>query len=572
MSRLQILCLIASAAVVASLVPALARACPFCSAQSMTFAEEMANSDAAIIARLVAKPAPPATDATAPGTLPAAPAKSTFEIVKVLKGDKLLGEKKKIEVLFFGQQDAGTDFLLFGVDPKELAWGTPTPLSERGVEYLSALPKLPEAAVDRLAFFQKYFEDPDPLLSSDAYNEFSKVPYADVAALKDKMNREHLLTWIKDPNVPTSRRRLYLTMLGMCGKPEDVPLLEQMIKNEDRQTRTALDAMIGCYVNLKGAEGLPLVEDLFLKNSKADYVDTWSTIQALRIMGQETTVVPKDKLVAALRHMLDRPQLADLVIPDLARWQDWSAMDRLVQLFKEADEETSFVRVPVVQYLRQCPDPKAQQYLKELAQIDPDAVKRAMNFFPIAAPSAPAAKTDVAGGKSAGSTGPAATDSGSGAKPAGEAGSTDASKLNAPPASGLQKAVPSSTTPTSTAAPAARETTSVPSPSSDQPSLDAPRAGSTSADAASIAQSGPSDLLAQNSRTSSDNVRSDGEKTLTVAQDTRVDGSRDTASPAPPINPPERGRTILISALAVGGVLLLLLLVIVRGRREPAGS
>ena len=32
--------------------------------------------------------------------------------------------------------------------------------------------------------------------------------------------------------------------------------------------------------------------------------------------------------------MLDRPQLADLVIPDLARWEDWSVMDRLVELFK----------------------------------------------------------------------------------------------------------------------------------------------------------------------------------------------------------------------------------------------
>ena len=98
-------------------------------------------------------------------------------------------------------------------------------------------------------------------------------------------------------------------------------------------------------------------------------------------LGKRRTVIPKDRLVAALRHMLDRPQLADLVIPDLARWQDWGSMDKLVDLFKNANEESSWVRVPVVQFLRACPEPKAQEYLVELAKIDPDAVKRATNYL-----------------------------------------------------------------------------------------------------------------------------------------------------------------------------------------------
>ena len=251
--------------------------------------------------------------------------------------------------------------------------------------------KLSDAPAERLAFFQKYFEDADPLLSSDAFNEFAKAPFADVMLIKDRMPHDKLVEWIKDDKVPASRRRLYLTMLGMCGTPADVPMIEAMINTDDRQVRTALDAMIGCYLNLKGADGLPLVEDLFLKNDKSEYVDTYSAIVALRVLGQETNVIPKDRLVAALEHMLDRPQLADLVIPDLARWQDWKAMDRLVDLFKNANEESSWVRVPVVQFLRACPDPKAQEYLKELAQIDPDAVKRATNFLALPGAAGPAA-------------------------------------------------------------------------------------------------------------------------------------------------------------------------------------
>jgi hypothetical protein len=68
------------------------------------------------------------------------------------------------------------------------------------------------------------------------------------------------------------------------------------------------------------------------------------------------------------------------VIPDLARWEDWSVMDRLVEMFKDADDETNWLRVPVITYLQECPLPEAKQHIAELSEIDPDAVRRA-EFF-----------------------------------------------------------------------------------------------------------------------------------------------------------------------------------------------
>ena len=56
-----------------------------------------------------------------------------------------------------------------------------------------------------------------------------------------------------------------------------------------------------------------------LANKKAPYADTYAAIMALRFHGSETDVVPKKRILEGLRYMLDRPQLADLVIPDLAR-------------------------------------------------------------------------------------------------------------------------------------------------------------------------------------------------------------------------------------------------------------
>ena len=72
--------------------------------------------------------------------------------------------------------------------------------------------------------------------------------------------------------------------------------------------------------------------------------------------------------------------MADMIIPDLARWEDWSVVERLVQMFKDADDETNWLRVPVITYLRACPKPEAKQYIEELREIDPDAVRRA-DFF-----------------------------------------------------------------------------------------------------------------------------------------------------------------------------------------------
>ena len=212
--------------------------------------------------------------------------------------------------------------------------------------------------------------------------------------LKDRMKHDKLVEWIKSPQIPVSRRRLVSDDAGRVRQAEDLPLLEELIQSKDRQTKGALDALVAAYLTLKGPDGMPLVEDLFLKNKDAEYTDTYATIMALRFHGTEEKIIPRERLLDGIRMMLDRPQLADLVIPDLARWEDWSVMDRLVELFKNADDESNWVRVPVINYLRACPLPKAKERIDELAKLDPETVKRASTlFFPLGAGTPPTAAT-----------------------------------------------------------------------------------------------------------------------------------------------------------------------------------
>lgn len=356
-----------------------AAACPFCPSVSQTLGEEMDAKDVVVLARLTfSPPAPKVGEAGADVEL----VRSKFTVIETLKGAKLIDAKKPIEVLYFGEGKVGHTFLLMGADPPKINWTTPTLLTDSAAKYIKQIPSLPKSGAERLKFFMGHLESQDEMLARDAYDEFARAPYDAVRDLSPQMDHAQLIAWIRNPDIPASRRRLYLTMLGTCGDKRDLPMLAEMLRSDDRKVKGGLDAMIACYLTLAGPEGMPLIEDLFLKNKEAEYADTYSAIMALRFHGTESDIVPRKRIVEGMRHMLDRSDLADLVIVDLARWEDWEVMPRLVKLFKEADDKSSWVRVPVVRFLMQCPEPAAKKHLQELEAIDPGAIKRAQTFFP----------------------------------------------------------------------------------------------------------------------------------------------------------------------------------------------
>lgn len=378
------ICLAVGGLAVAVAQPAQAVECPFCSAASQTLRQESLTMDVVAIGSLVSD-----------GRLDI-DGNATFVIERILRGESLLEKGQKIEANYFGPGKNDKKFLLLGVDPRNLVWSSPLPLSADAEKYVQALQSLPEDPVERLEFFQQYFEHPDSLLARDSYDEFALAPYEDVKKLKSKMHREQLMEWIRDPQISPDRKRLYYTMLGICGTEADAVEFESMIRSKDPDKRAGLDALIAAYLMLRGEAGLALIDEQFLGNRKASYPDVYSSVMALRFHGTESDRIPKEAILKSMRQLIEAPDLADLVIPDLARWGDWSQIERLTELFKKSNDDNSWVRVPVVNYLRACPLPEAKERLKELELIDPKAVKRASTFFPIPAPAAQPAKKDGA--------------------------------------------------------------------------------------------------------------------------------------------------------------------------------
>jgi hypothetical protein len=273
-------------------------ACPFCSVESQTLSEETKGADAVVLAKLL-KEAPTTADPNDPNS-----GMATFEISEVLRGPESLAKSKEISVVFFGDADRSKTYLVTGLGKEKVDWTTPLPLTSTAVEYVRKLPNVAPAGAERLEFFQEYLENADPLLAQDSYDEFGRAPYSDLHALKPKMHHDRIVKWVADPEVSPSRRRLYLTMLGVCGTKEDVPLLEGMIvsdflvmkpalvgliangmamggpvgmpallevvQQDQGRKKLGLDALVACYLILRGPEGMELVENRFLKNPHAE--------------------------------------------------------------------------------------------------------------------------------------------------------------------------------------------------------------------------------------------------------------------------------------------------------------
>lgn len=373
--------------------------CPFCPPAAPTLSEQVAESDAVALVSLV-QSTPAKTDGSTQAI-------STWKVVSLLKNfSKSLKENSELKVPEHVAGQAGDLFLLMGkTEGREsavLIWEAPKPISEIGFHYLKQAPAPESPRKQRLEYFVKFLEYPDPLLANDAYYEFAGADYQDLVLIKNSFSREKIRKWIDDPKTLASRLGLYGLMLGLCGEASDVELLKEKIRDDADKTRLGIDGIIGGYLLLTGEEGMDLLEETKVKNPKAPIADVHATMAALRFLWDfGEGVVPKARLKSAVRQLLDRPGAADLAIADLARWKDWSVQDRLMELYKKGDPSNPLgqisTRQAVIRYMiastldhPKVDDPTAptplhviegRKHIETLRKLDPKAVARSERFM-----------------------------------------------------------------------------------------------------------------------------------------------------------------------------------------------
>ena len=366
-----------------------AMCCPFCSAPSLTLCEQLNMSDAAVLVQWESgKPAD-----REKGFL----GSTEYAVLKVVHDSTgALKPGGKVSLDRYRASKSGDMFLLLGTKTTELEWGSPLEVTETSFNYITQAPSKEAPPAKRLAYFLKFLEFSDHIVADDAYGEFANAQYKDIVSVKDQFPREKLREWLSNPQTVPSRLGLYGLMLGLSGKAEDAEYLKGRLLEPVEGFRLGIDGMMGGYLILAGDQGLSILEEAKLRTKTVPFSETYATMQALRFMWTYGDGrISKDRLRQSMRIILDRPELADLVIVDLGRWEDWSVSDRLMQMYgTEGYDILSTKRAIVRFYLtaegtkpKDAKEPlpahvvSAQKHLKTLRDKDPETVKSAEEFF-----------------------------------------------------------------------------------------------------------------------------------------------------------------------------------------------
>lgn len=366
-----------------------ALACPFCSAPSLTLSQQLQQSDTAVLVQWAGGERASREEGSVGNTV--------YEIVKVVHDSSGAAKKgERIVLDRYRDGKSGDLFLLFGSKGAMIEWGSPIEITETGFNYVAQSPSKEVKPAQRLEYFSKFLEFPDQMISDDAYGEFANADYKDIASIAKHFDPAKVRSWLASDKTNPTRLGLYGLLLGLCGGEQDGEFLKNKILEKVDGYRLGIDGMISGYLVLAGDKGLEVVENSKLKDKSCTFSETYAAMQAIRFMWTYgDNRISQERLRAAMRTLLDRPELADLVITDLGRWNDWSVEDKLMELYGNESYDIPSIKRAIVRFYlvaesTKPKDPKAEvpahvakakAHLATLRKDDPETVKAAEEFF-----------------------------------------------------------------------------------------------------------------------------------------------------------------------------------------------
>lgn len=321
-------------------------ACPFCDAPTTTLGEQLHSAQVAVMARWVSGEKPEGND-FAEGT-------STYQVTRsagVAKADFPPGTHFKVNRY---RASGGDEELLFfaSLNGEELQWGLPVLTSHECWDYLVNAPERNKPHVERIPYYLASLEHGDPDIAMDAYGEFARIDYSDLKAVADQLPREKIREWLKSEETIPTRKGLYGLMLGLCGNSDDARMLGEIIRQQPEIPRMGIDGMMAGYLLLTRQEGLDQLRKWKLDDPATPESELFSVMKALEFLwtyGQDKVDASQVRLM--MRSFVDRPQFTSLAIINLARWQDWELIDRLVSGYGTEPFADAHVRQTIVRFL-----------------------------------------------------------------------------------------------------------------------------------------------------------------------------------------------------------------------------
>ncbi|HEX3149354.1 MAG TPA: hypothetical protein VHR66_14870, partial [Gemmataceae bacterium] len=285
-----------------------------------------------------------------------------LDIEMVVKDNEFLKGKKKITLPRYVPADPKKEskHLIFceiykgEIDPYR---GEAVAPDSKIAEYLKGAIALKDKDMPtRLAYFFKHFDAADWAVSGDAFQEFSNAEYKDVRVAAAKLDAEQVLKMLKDPSTSTARLGLLGLIFGHCGKgPEHAKALRAFIDDPKVKQATGLDGLLAGYVLLDPKEGLAYVQGV-IKDTKEDFLVRYAALRCMRFIWEyREDVLKKADIVAAITPLVDQPDISDLAVEDLRKWEQWNLADKLVGLFDKPSHDVSIIQRSIIKYALTAP-------------------------------------------------------------------------------------------------------------------------------------------------------------------------------------------------------------------------
>jgi hypothetical protein len=377
--------------------PAVAAACPFCSAQGQTLSGEVNQADFIVLGTVKNSKRDP-NDFTR--------GSAELHIDMVIKPHEYLTGKKVLVIPRYVQVDpssADNKYLVFCSVYANSADLTATVIASSLVlgnfanyqldayrgEPAKADSKLPEylkGALDvrqkdttaRLKYFFNYLDSPELIVSSDAYMEFGNAEYKDVRGIAEKLPGDQILKWLNDQNTPGSRYGLYGLLFGHCGKKEDAPAIRKLLDDPSRVYSSGLDGLLAGYILLDPKAGWSYLLDT-IKNEKNEFPIRYAGLKVLRFFWESRPdVISKAQVLDGMKLLVAQADLADLPIEDLRKWEQWALAPVVLEAGKkESHAQIPIVRRAVLRFALSTPqtDRAATEYVEQARKTDPERVK-----------------------------------------------------------------------------------------------------------------------------------------------------------------------------------------------------
>jgi hypothetical protein len=353
----------------------IASACPFCNVVGRPLAQQ--RDEAAVVAIAESLAAAFAGD---DGLL-----QQPWRIDQVIRGRPDLGGS--VVTARVGASAEGSGVLFGeGIAGEPLRW-TAVVADEAVLGYVVAVPAWDAPPAERLAWFARRLEHPDPVIAQDAYTEFGLAPFAAVRAAAAALDAAKLTAWVAEQGIDQRRRGLYGLLLGLVAsqahdamiRTAAISALHDAIEMPANDFRSGFDGLMGGVLVAEAVAGLDYLEGLGLSGPAGRPVDQRHLLSALRFgwefLGAE---IPRERISLATARLLAAPAVAADAVIDLARQQAWGDAGAVAALWESLGDDDPLVRRAVAGYLTACPLPEASRLLEHIRGRDPERLDAAI--------------------------------------------------------------------------------------------------------------------------------------------------------------------------------------------------